>query len=99
MLERFGRYRQRRRDLAAGVDADLVQSNWRKFKLAGLLVALGALLVGIDRFVKFHGLIQEIIAGLYVVFLLGGMFLAIWAEQEDAFLRKPDPKKPPSLFK
>ena len=99
MLEWFGRYNQRQRDLAAGVDADLVRRNRGKFKLAGLLVALGSLLAGIERFIKLHGAIQEIGMWLSGLLLFGGVFLGYWAQRERVFLAKSDPKKPPSLFK
>ena len=99
MLEWFGRYSQRQRDLAAGVDADLVRSNRRKSTIALLLAGIGFLLLGVDRFAKFHGLIQKIVMWLSGLLLFGGVFLGYWARQVDAFLSKPDPKKPPSLFK
>ena len=99
MFEWFGRYNQRQRDLAAGVDADLVRSNRKKWRISLLLVGVGFLFFGIDYFVKLHGLIQEIVRWISVVLIFGGVFLGRWAGQVDAFLSKPDPKKPPSLFK
>ncbi len=99
MLEGFDRYLRRQRDLATGVDADLVQGNRRKFRLAISLIGVAFLLLGIDRIIKPHGLIQEVFGWLLGVLLVSGTLIAMWAGQERAFLDKPEPKKPSSLFK
>ncbi len=99
MLEWFGRYLRRQRDLARGVDADLVQGNRRKFRLASSFFGLASLLSVIDRVARPHGLIQEVFFWLIGVLFLGSAFVGRWAWQERVFLVKPDPKKPPSLFK
>ena len=99
MLEWFGRYLRRQRELAVGVDADLVRSNRRKFTFAGSLLAFASLFLGIDRVVKPRGLIHEVFVWVILVLYLGGTLIVNWAWQERAFLVKPDPKKPPSLFK
>jgi hypothetical protein len=99
MLEWFGRYLRRQRELAAGVDADLARSNRRKFGLASSLLALASLFLGIDRAVKPRGLIQEVFVWVILVLYLGGTLVVNWAWRERAFLVKPDAKKPPSLFK
>jgi hypothetical protein len=99
MLDQFRRYRQRQRDLAAGVDADLVQSNRRKWKLTGGLFCLALLLLGIEKVTKPNGSLKELLVWLSALLFLGGIVLGQWAWQEQAFLHKPDPKKPPSLFK
>ena len=99
MLEWFGRYLRRQRELAAGVDADLVRSNRRKFRLASSLFVLASLLLGIDRVVKPRGLIQEVFVWVTGVLFLGGTIVVQWAWRERAFLDKPDPERPPSHFK
>ena len=99
MLEWFGRYLRRQRELAAGVDADLVRSNRRKFRFASSLFVLASLFLGIDRVVKPRGLVQEVFVWVTGVLYLGGTLVLNWAWQERAFLVKPDAKKPPSLFK
>lgn len=99
MLDWFSRYGQRQRDLAAGVDADLVQSNRKKSTIALLLSGAGFFLIGIDHFAKLHGLIHEVFVWLFGLLVFGGLFVGKWAQQERAFLGKSDPRKPPSLFK
>ncbi|MFZ0703915.1 MAG: hypothetical protein WAN10_00690 [Candidatus Acidiferrales bacterium] len=99
MFDWFSRYSQRQRDLAAGVDADLVASNWRKTKLWLSLFLGGILLLWIAGTAEVHGVVKEISRWLGSAMTLVGFAIAIWAQQERAFLHKPDPKKPPSLFK
>lgn|SRR6185437_1504626 len=99
MLEWFGRYLRRQRELAAGVDADLVRSNRGKFRLASSFFGLASLLSVIDRAARPHGLIQEVFFWLIGILFFGSVFVGNWAWRERAFLVKPDPKKPPSLFK
>lgn len=99
MLEWFSRYNQRQRDLAVGVDADLVQSNRKKLRISLLLISASFLFIGIDHFVKLHGHAHEIVTWIFGFLLVGGVFLGRWAGLESSFLRKPDPKEPPSLFK
>ena len=99
MLEWFGRYLRRQRELAAGVDADLVRSNRRKFRLASSLFVLASLLLGIDRVVKPRDIIQEVFVWVIGVLYIGGTLVVQWAWRERAFLVMPDAKKPPSLFK
>ncbi|HEV2617389.1 MAG TPA: hypothetical protein VGU63_12360 [Candidatus Acidoferrales bacterium] len=99
MFEWFDRCDQRQRDLAAGVDADLVRSNRKKWRIWLWLLGVGFVLLGVDHFAKFHGLIQEIVRWISGLLFVGAMLLGYWAQQESAFLNTPDPKKPPSLFK
>jgi 4-hydroxybenzoate polyprenyltransferase len=94
----FSRYRERQRDLAAGVDADLIASNRKKTKIALVLLGLGLLLLWIAA-AESHGTVREILRWLGGTVLSVGFFVAVWDQQERAFLNKPDPKKPPSLFK
>jgi hypothetical protein len=42
---------------------------------------------------------QEVLRWLGAAVILAGIFIEIWAQQERAFLDKPDPKEPPRLFK
>jgi hypothetical protein len=99
MLDWFSRYPQRQRDFAAGVDADLVASNWKKTKLWLSLFGVGILLLGMAGTAEVHRVVKEILRWFGSATMLVGFAIAIWAQQERAFLDKPDPKKPPSLFK
>lgn len=99
MLDPFSRRQQRQRDLAAGVDADLVASSTKKFKLGFGLLGPGLLAMWLSGTGEVHGVLKEIFLWLGGATTLVGFFVVIWAQQERAFLDKPDPKKPPSLFK
>lgn len=99
MLDWFRRYQQRERELAAGVDGDLVKSNRTKGRIALGLFGLGILLLGVNRLVKPDSLIEEILFWFIWPTFAAGLILGKWAQVERAFLDEPEPKKPPSLFK
>jgi hypothetical protein len=93
------RWRERRRELAEGADADLMQSNRRRFRVAFSLIGLAFVIGLIDA--KFR-----LPASLEIAFRVGtgisgvvGILLAKWAHQEHAFLTRPDPEGPPEIFK
>jgi hypothetical protein len=94
-----GRWQKRRRELAEGADADLMQSNRRRFRVAFGLIGLAFVLGLIDA--RFHlpdmlNVVVRVGAGISGVV---GIVLARWAQQEHAFLTRPDPEGPPEIFK
>jgi len=97
LFDYFSRYIQRKRDLAAGVDADLVAGNRKKFRV-GLLLFIGGFLLFAGS-AKIHGVMAEVLRWIGGATFMVGFFMVTWAQQERAFLNRPDPKKPPSLFK
>jgi hypothetical protein len=97
MFDWFSRYNQRQRDLAAGADADLVRTNRRQFKFGLWCTGIGLLLIGVDE--KLHDTPETVVGFVAVVLLITGILVGQLAMRERWFLRKPDPKKPPSLFK
>jgi len=99
VLDWFRRSAARRRDLARGVDADLVRDADKRFRLALYLLGPGFLLVLILSNVHFEGFLRAAGSATAAVLLSGGMFLGWWSRVERGFLNKPDPKEPPSLFK
>jgi hypothetical protein len=99
MFDWFRRYVQRQRDLAAGADADLIASNWKRSKLGILLFGAGFLLISASGAKQVHGIAKEVLLWVGGVPMLVGFGMLIWSRQERAFLAKPDSKKPPSLFK
>jgi len=56
----FTRWRERQRELAAGVDADLVQANRQRWKLSLSLWALLFVLLGIQAKIKLPAIAQKI---------------------------------------
>lgn len=93
------RWQKRRRELAEGADADLMQSNRRRFRVAFSLIGLAFVLGLIDakfRLPAILGIAIRVGAGISAVV---GFVLAKWAQQERAFLTRPDPEGPPEIFK
>jgi hypothetical protein len=93
------RYRKRQRELAEGADADLMQANRRRSGLAFRLMTLG-LVMGLLG-AKLH-----LVAMLGAALQAGGVFsfllavgIAKWAQQEQAFLTRPDSEGPPEIFR
>lgn len=99
MWEWYRRRKQRKADLKRGVDADLVRDNWRRIGrgLAAIAVAfcMGYLTVELNL----DGWKGQIVSVIMIGSVVYGLALLFWASEESAFLDKPDPKEPPSLFK
>jgi hypothetical protein len=95
----FERWQKRRRELVEDADADLMQSNRRRFRVAFGLIGLALVMGLVDA--KFLlpatlAIIFRVGAGTSVVV---GIVLAKWAQHEHAFLTRPDPEGPPEIFK
>ena len=73
----FTRWRERRRELAAGVDADLVQANRQRWKLSLSLWALLFVLLGIQAKIKLptigSGILDHLRCGFQHPFELGAL--------------------------
>jgi hypothetical protein len=93
------RWSQRQHDLTRGVDADLVRDNGRRYKVAFGFIGLGLLLAVLGSKVHTPSLLHWMLLGAGGVSGLAGFLTAIWAQQETAFLNKPDPEEPPTIFK
>lgn len=93
------RREQRELDLEHGVDVDLVGDNRRRRKLALFWLGLFVILVLADWPFQFRGWVHELVTTGAIIFLILGLVAARWAAAESAFLRRPDPKEPPSLSK
>jgi hypothetical protein len=95
----FTRWRERQRELAAGVDADLVQANRQRWKLSLSLWALLFVLIGIQAKIKLPAIAQKIAIFLTIACLVAALLFSDWARAESAFLDKPDRPEPPSIWK
>jgi hypothetical protein len=93
------RWRQRRRDLSQGVDADLVRDNRKRYRLAFGLIGFGFLLGLPDAKIQIPSTLHLIVVVMATVSFIAGLLLAAWARNEAAFLSKPDPEEPPRIFK
>jgi hypothetical protein len=95
----FRRFRERQRDLAQGADADLVRGNSNRYRFAFGLIGFGFLLELLAAKIKIPGTLRSVVVGMAIASVVAGFFLAAWARQEGAYLSKPDPEEPPSVFK
>lgn len=99
MWARLTRYQQRQRDLASGVDADLVRANKNRWKVCYVLFGASMLLLALRYLtvlpVTLVRIAQYSAAGL----LAGAVLVAQWARAEAGFLNRPDPKEPPRIWK
>jgi hypothetical protein len=95
----FTRRWERQRELAAGVDADLVEANRQRWKLSYWLWALLLVLVSIQAKIKLPAIAQAIAIFLTIACLVAALLFSDWARAESAFLDKPDRPEPPSIWK
>ena len=93
------RWRKRQIELAEGADADVVQSYRRRFKTAFRLLGVAVvLLLAEARIPLFHRL-DLVLRTIAIICFLPGIVLVRWAAAERDFLIKPEPEKPPTVFK
>jgi hypothetical protein len=93
------RWSQRQRDLTRGVDAALIRGNANRCKVAYGLIGLGLLLILLGGKVHTPSPLRWVLLGVASVAVLVDFLMAMWAQQEVAFLSKPDPEEPPTIFK
>jgi len=77
------RWQDRQRELAAGVDADLVEANRKRWKLSFCLS------------VRFRPSFNWLTMACFVA----GLLLAEWAGAESGFLNSSSRPEPPSIWK
>jgi hypothetical protein len=90
---------QRERELAEGVDADLVSANRRRWTLGYKLFAIGALLLATEWLRRLPRWMHLVVASIVFMLMLTAIIAWKWARAEQAFLQKPEGKKPLGLFK
>jgi hypothetical protein len=93
------RYQERQRELAQGVEAGRVRANDRRLNLSLVSLGIGIVLFGILFRLKSAGFWRAVLETLAVVFLAGSTQLYYWYRREGWRIRRPEPKKPLSLFK
>ena len=89
---------ERQQELAVGVDADLVRTNGKKFKIAWSLFGMSLLLFGFYRLVKPDGLFNAVLVWAACLSFIGFMVMIRWARIERAFLNKPSLKEQPKMW-
>jgi hypothetical protein len=94
----FSRWRERERELAEGVDSDLIQANLKKRNLGLQLFLASFLLIAVQAKVKLPSVASKIAVALTIACFIGGSILLRWASAENAFLHRPNRPEPPSLW-
>lgn len=79
-----------------GVDAAVVRTNRKQLKFGLWCSGIALLLIGLDG--KLRGTPEDIVGFAAVFLLIVGGVVVLLAGREYWFLRKSDPKKPPSLL-
>lgn len=92
------RYQQRQRDLARGVDADLVRDNRNRLRWAAYLGCALAL-PPIAHILSLPETLRIAADMIAIPCLIAGIVLFHRARATNRFLREPDPEPPPSVFK
>lgn len=93
------RWRQRRIDLAAGADSDLIQENQTRFRRSAVLIAVAFLFSLIDWKLAPARPWHVALASLAILCFAVGFILSQVARAYRRFLKAPDPEEPPSIFK
>jgi hypothetical protein len=76
---------QRERDLAEGVDADLVSANRRRWTLGYKLFAIGALLLATDWLWRLPRWMHLVVASIVFMLVVTAIITWKWARAEQAF--------------
>jgi len=95
----FERWRRRQRELREGVDADLLQTNRRRFRLALSLVGIGLVLVAVAGKLRLSSRLDAALRVTAAVSVMLGIVLLQWARRERLFLEQPDSEGPPKIFR
>jgi hypothetical protein len=85
----FSRWRERQKELAAGVDADLIEENRKRRNLALALLVCALLLVAIQATMKLSGMASEIAVALTITCFLGSFVLGRWGGPNTSFCTAP----------
>jgi hypothetical protein len=99
MADWLERWRKRQREIAEGTDADLVQANRTRFRVAFSLVGVGFILMVLGGKLRSTGRLDTVLRVIAAVSVVVGFVLGRWARSEREFLTRPDPESPPEIFR
>jgi uncharacterized membrane protein len=85
--------------MADEVNADLWRDNRRRWKISILLIAISVVVAFVMAGLRPTGLVKNVFVGGAMAFFIAGIVGLRWAGQQAYFLRRPEPKDPPSLWK
>ena len=92
------RCRKREQELAEGADADLLQANRRRFRMAFVLVGIAVVLGPLGAKLHLPSMLSVVFRVAAGISAVSGIVLGMWAREEHGFLTKPDPERPPEIF-
>lgn len=95
----FARWQKRQFELGQGADADLVQANRQRWRIASGLIGLAVLLVLLCDKVQLPAILEKTLAITGGISAAVGIVLAKRAQAEYRFLTKPEPEGPPEIFR
>lgn len=95
----LARWEKRRQELAEGVDADLMQANRRKFRVAYSLFGAALAVFLLREKIDLPSILEKGLAVGGAASGCAGLVLMRWAQAERNFLTKPDPEGPPEIFR
>lgn len=95
----IARWQKRRRELAEGADADLMQANRQRSRLAFGLIGLAAILGLLSDKAYLPGMLEKALVIACVISGVVGIVLAKYAQAEHSVLTKPEPEGPPEIFR
>jgi len=99
MADWLERRRKRQREIAEGTDADLVQANRTRFRVAFGLVGVGFILIILSGKLHLKGRLDTVLRVIAAVSVVVGFVLGRWARSEREFLTRPDQEGPPEIFR
>ena len=76
---------QRERELAEGIDAELVSANWKRWTLGSKLFVIGALLLAIDWLWRLPRWVHLVVASIAFVLIVTASITWKWAQAEQLF--------------
>jgi len=92
-------WRKRQHAIAEGTDADLVQANRTRFRVAFSLVGVGFILMVLGGKLHLTGRLDTVLRVIAAVSVVVGFVLGRWARSEREFLTRPEPEGPPEIFR
>jgi hypothetical protein len=92
------RWQKRRREAGEGADADIMQANHRRFRVAFALIGFAVLLALLGAKLLFPVPIDTVLRAAAGICGVVGFVMAKWAQQEHAFLTRPDSGSPPEII-
>lgn len=81
------------------VNADLWRDNRRRWRISAALLALALLTILPLSHLRLSSTVQGILTDIGIISYVAGMIGLHWARRESCFLRQPEWKEPPKLWK